>query len=252
MRKLLTGIWLWQMVAFGTVLQLGHFYMHGLQAWHWLFIDHTSAYMTPLGWSLSDWLGKIFVPGVCGPHVMMVGMEWMHLLLNVSFVGTLLIALRLMPNVWIERALAVELMHLGEHIALTASCMLYGVGNGWSTLFGYASVLFGHDGGIGFRVMWHFLINFAPTGLMAWGMYKAARVRIANGEIDHTRLLRDLERSKGAELTDDELRMFGSAVGRWRTQRYLKDIQNLPAAEQANAVTAYALRSIAGLVNLGA
>lgn len=176
MRKLLTGVILWRIVFAGVLIQLAHFYMHGVQAWHWLTVDRSTAYMTPLGWRISDWLGGCIVPNMCGMYAKMVGMEWMHLILNIVFVGTLLLTLKLAPSKWIRLALAVELMHLGEHIGLTASYMLYGQDYGWSNLFGYAVQWFGHNAGVGYKVWWHFLINFAPTGFMLYGMREHFKV----------------------------------------------------------------------------
>lgn len=172
---------LWPMVIIGTAIQLCHFYMHGLQTWHWLFVDRSTAYMTPLGWHISDQLGMVFY-GYAHAGMMatkMVGMQWMHLLLNCAFVGTLLLALRLAPNKYMRWALAVELMHLGEHIALTTSAMLTGgIDYGWSNLFGYAVVWFGHNAGVGYKVWWHFLINFVPTWGMLWGMRKSLENKV--------------------------------------------------------------------------
>lgn len=190
MRKLLTGIWLWRVVFAGVLIQLVHFYMHGVQAWHWLAVDRATAYMTPEGWRISSWLGSLIYPSMCGPMAMMVGMEWMHLILNVVFVGTLLLALWLAPSKWLRWALAVELAHLGEHIGLTATMMLYGQDYGWSNLFGYAVVWFGHNAGVGYKVLWHFLINFAPTGFMLWGMReyfkrKPALIRLENVRLSY-------------------------------------------------------------------
>lgn len=187
MRKLLTGVLLWRIVFAGVLIQLAHFYMHGVQAWHWTFVDRTTAYMTPEGWHISSWLGELI--GYNGMRAQMVGMEWMHLLLNVAFVGTLLLALKLAPSKWMRWALALELMHLGEHIALTSTCMLYGPDCGWSNLFGYAVVWFGHNAGVGYKVWWHFLINFAPTGFMLKGMMEHFRkprlIRLENGRLHY-------------------------------------------------------------------
>ena len=57
--------------------------------------------------------------------------------------------------------------------------MLYGISNGYTTLFGAAPLIFGHDGAIGFRVLAHFLMNAVPTALMLLALWREAKLRAA-------------------------------------------------------------------------
>lgn len=66
---------------------------------------------------------------------------------------------------------------------------------------------------------------------------------IGNGELDHERFLRDLDRAKGSELTREELITFGRAAGRWVARRYFTELESLPEAERVAKVLEYALNS---------
>jgi len=150
----------------GTAFQAGHFTEHAIQAHEWLFTDRTKPWMSDIAMWLSMHMGA----------TMPVGMELLHLTGNLIFLVTLLAWCVLWsPNSLMRKAFIVEAFHLTEHINLTATVLLYGKAIGWSTLFGYAPTLFGHDGAVGFRVLWHFGMNLIPSALMLLAMVERNR-----------------------------------------------------------------------------
>lgn len=157
---------LWAAAILGTGFQIGHFVEHALQAEQWLFVDRTQAWMS----GLACWLTLLINPS------MVKGMEVLHLTGNLIFLATLFIWMELHPgNVWMRRGFIVEAFHLTEHISLTATAFLYGHAVGWSTAFGFAPALFGHDGAIGYRVLWHFGMNLIPSAFMLLAMLPKPR-----------------------------------------------------------------------------
>lgn len=145
----------------GTLFQIGHFTEHAIQAHEWLFTDRTQPWMSGLAMLLTTLISSN----------MAKGMEVLHLGGNLVFLATLWLWMELKPgNVWFRRGFIVEAFHLTEHIALTATVFLYGHAVGWSTGFGFAPALLGHDGAVGYRVLWHFGMNLVPSVLMLWGM----------------------------------------------------------------------------------
>lgn len=163
----------------GTVFQAGHFVEHAVQAGHWLFAERSAPWMSGLACWLSMHMGA----------TMAKGMEVLHLTGNLIFLVTLFLwmALDVTGNQWMRRAFLVEAFHLTEHISLTATIFLYGKAAGWSTLFGFAPALFGHDGTVGFRVLWHFGMNLIPTLFMVLAMTapKARRYMSVSGYPTH-------------------------------------------------------------------
>lgn len=147
----------------GTLFQIGHFAEHAVQAGQWLFVDRTQPWMS----GLACVLALIFDQGMAR------GMELLHLAGNLIFLDTLILWAYLRPDKWINRAVWVEAFHLTEHISLTATVFLYGRAVGWSTAFGFAGALFGHDGAVGYRVLWHFGMNLIPSVLLAVSMAPA-------------------------------------------------------------------------------
>jgi len=163
-------IGLWSVAVLGTVFQAGHFTEHAIQAHEWLFTDRTKPWMSDIAMWLSMHMGA----------TMPVGMELLHLTGNLIFLVTLAAWCILMtPNNLMRKAFLVEAFHLTEHINLTATVLLYGKAVGWSTLFGYAPMLFGHDGAVGFRVLWHFGMNLIPSLLMLVAMLPKSDAQLA-------------------------------------------------------------------------
>lgn len=146
----------------GSVFQVGHFVEHAVQAGQWLFVNRSAAWMSGLACWLSVHMGA----------TMASGMEVLHLTGNLIFLVTLAlwVVLDVTGNKWMRRAFLVEAFHLTEHISLTATILLYGKAAGWSTLFGFAPALFGHDEAVGFRVLWHFGMNLIPSAFMVLAM----------------------------------------------------------------------------------
>lgn len=148
-------------VSFGIAFQIGHFIEHLLQAAHWLLRDRSYAWMSSLAMSLVMWLNP----------VMKVGMEELHLLGNLIFLLTLIGVYILIPNKYLKWAVWVETFHLWEHLSLTLSVISIGRPIGMSTLWGYVGHLPLNEA-VGYRVMWHFVMNLIPSALMARGMYQ--------------------------------------------------------------------------------
>ena len=155
MKRLLLAV-----AVLGTAFQVGHFTEHAIQAHEWLFVNRSQAWMSDLAMWLSMHMGP----------TMASGMEVLHLTGNLIFLVTLYAWLALKPSVWMRRAFIVEAFHLTEHIALTATVFLYGHAVGWSTAFGFAPEWFGHNGAVGYRVLWHFGMNLIPSFLMMWAL----------------------------------------------------------------------------------
>lgn len=160
---------LWAIAILGTAFQVGHFVEHAAQAGEWVFVDRTQAWMSTLACDLSLLLNAS----------MARGMEVLHLTGNLIFLVTLAAWWKLKGSAF-RAPFLVEAFHLTEHISLTATVFLYGKAAGWSTLFGFAPELLGHNGAVGFRVLWHFGMNLIPSAMMAWAMRGALRRALRN------------------------------------------------------------------------
>lgn len=148
----------------GTAFQAGHFVEHTVQFYHWLMIDRSYAYMSPIAMNLVHHIGSALVPHADMVRTHMVGMEVLHLIGNQIFLATLMAWYALRPSRLMKYALLVETFHMVEHMALVISALLLNHAYGLSTI-----------GGIGYRVSWHFVMNLIPTALMIAAMRKQKR-----------------------------------------------------------------------------
>lgn len=159
-------------ITLGVVFQIGHFIEHATQAGMWVFVDRSTAYMSPLAMMLVHLIGGLLLKGQNMARQMLVGMEMLHLVGNLIFLGTLAGMYHISPKREIGWALKVETFHLYEHIMLTSTAIFLGKAVGLSTLFGGADALGDHNFAVGYRVLWHFAMNLVPSALMAWSMAK--------------------------------------------------------------------------------
>ncbi|MBI2030634.1 hypothetical protein HYT05_03360 [Candidatus Kaiserbacteria bacterium] len=170
--------WIWYMLAIvvvlGVTFQIAHFLEHGIQAGVWFWGSRSAPWMSAAAMWLSHSFGQWFfhMTGEVVPmeRQMMMGMELLHLVGNSIFLVTIASLYYFVPTKWVRWAFYVEGFHLYEHIMLTSTCYFIGKPIGLSTLFGGTAFLFQKEGLVGFRVMWHFLMNLVPTSLMMMGM----------------------------------------------------------------------------------
>ena len=144
----------------GGVFQLGHFAEHVAQAGYWLAHRSDAPWMTPWASSLASSFGRL-ATGTPG-----FGMEALHLTGNMIFFGgataiAVVISRGGRPDARRPARLgvAVQGLHVLEHVALTATVLAGGPARGLSTLFGTL------DPGPGlwtYRVWWHLTINTTP------------------------------------------------------------------------------------------
>lgn len=168
----------------GLAFQVFHLFEHLVQLSYWALHPTAAPYMTP--WAMVG-VRALNIDGIA-----MSGMELLHLVGNTIFMAAIVglgVIIRRRsgrlgaPMVW---ALAIQGLHLLEHVALTGSLLIGGRAIGISTLFG---TLQPGPAGWTYRVWFHFMINLAAT--------------IAAGVA--------LQRSR--QTGPDDLRVLGGRVG---------------------------------------
>ena len=158
-------------VTLGISFQIGHFLEHAYQFGVWVFGPRDKPWMSVVAMWLCEKLGMLVLPmpDICTDEKafmarqMALGMEVLHLVGNSIFLVTIGLLYYLIPSKWIKAALYVETFHLYEHIMLTCTLIFLGKPVGLSTLFGGTAYFFGKEGIVGYRVGWHFVMNFIPT-----------------------------------------------------------------------------------------
>jgi hypothetical protein len=168
--------WRWALIAGavgGGVFQLGHFAEHVAQVGYWALHTDKAPWMTPWASALADSFGRL-APGTSG-----FGMEALHLVGNAIFLAGAVAILT-----WVVRngpvsshrparaGVAVQSVHVVEHVALTVSVIVGSRPRGLSTLFGTL------DPGPGlwtYRVWWHLTVNAVATTLLAVALARAHR-----------------------------------------------------------------------------
>ena len=153
----------------GLIFQIGHFLEHTVQFGVWLFGDRTAPWMSAPVMELVHMVGAYYFPTADMARQMSAGMEILHLIGNTIFLTTLLSLLYFIRSKWVRYAFYVEMFHLYEHISLTLSIIYLGKPIGFSTLFGASVPLLGSQLAIGYRVFWHFIMNFVPSALFMMG-----------------------------------------------------------------------------------
>lgn len=184
--------------AAGALLafQAFHFLEHLIQLGYWFMHPDARPYMTPWATVGADGLGlwSADLPGAGTP--MMRGMELLHLVGNLLFLGGLIalgqVAKRARPQMRLPGlgiATVAQSVHVAEHVLLSATLFGFGEAYGISTLFGYGN---GAAWGGTVRVWFHFLINLAGTAPAAVafatyldeGAYRAALRRFEPAHAD--------------------------------------------------------------------
>jgi hypothetical protein len=150
----------WAAVAVaGIGFQVFHFVEHVAQLTYWGIHPGHPPWLTPWAEVGRDALALDGDPAT--------GSELLHLVGNVIFLAALLALWRYVRGSGLGRvralhpALVLQGFHLGEHVLLTATWVLWGRALGLSTLFGALS---GPSLGT-YRIWWHFLVNLAATVL---------------------------------------------------------------------------------------
>ncbi len=147
-------------VGVGAVaFQGAHFFEHILQAGYWVLHPTEAPWLTPWAATGRDLLAA------SGDKI--TGAEYLHLVGNaVFFVGLIALCMlfagagrKLAEMRSLKAAVWVQGFHVGEHVVLTASYLMFGKALGFSTMFGLlqGTALSTH------RVWWHFTINLLAT-----------------------------------------------------------------------------------------
>lgn len=159
----------------GLLFQGAHTAEHVAQVVQWGTTPSAPAWLSPWAVTLRDGLA---VGGVA------LGNELLHLLGNLVFlVGALALlalvgrgAVRPARPGPVRAAVAVQVAHVVEHVALTVSVLTVGRPIGVTTLFG--TVEAGPDA-TALRVLAHFMINAVASGLLVHGLGRSGVLSVA-------------------------------------------------------------------------
>ena len=151
------------------VVQSVHVSEHIAQMAMWIRYPGRPPWMSVWATDLSRWLGGVRLDRNAESTLAMArGMEYLHLIGNLVFlIGAILLWHHAKPNNqgrarrWARATVAVQSLHVIEHIALTITILTIGQAVGFSTTFGAL------DGTrlSTYRVWWHGSINLAATAL---------------------------------------------------------------------------------------
>jgi hypothetical protein len=163
----------------GGVFQLGHFAEHLAQASYWVTHRDDAPWMTPWASSLAHSFGRL------ASGTPSFGMEALHLVGNLIFlIGAfpILCIVNRRGRTDVQRparmGVAVQTVHVLEHVALTATVLAGGPARGLSTGFG----LFDPGPGLWtYRVWWHLTINAIGTVALAAALLRWRRSAPAIG-----------------------------------------------------------------------
>jgi hypothetical protein len=192
-KKLLCNV-LAMLVGLGLAFQIGHFVEHAVQFGVWLsgkyqwVVDNFCGRDTPfMSWPVTEAVraaGAWLFPEANVARQMMMGVELLHLVGNGLFLATIAGVMYLVPSKWARWAFYIEGAHLCEHVALTLTAYWIGKPIGLSTLFGQASLWWGKEASVGWRVAWHFVMNLMPLPfvMVALMQYWSAGARSAGPE----------------------------------------------------------------------
>lgn len=166
-------------VAAGLAFQVAHALEHLIQVTVWMGSPLTGPFMTPWARALVRGLAR----AAGGDPA--VGMELLHLIGNAVFAVTLVGLAGLCQTrveagsvgdwptalLLIRRAMAVQMLHLAEHVLLIATVLTTGTATGVSTLFGVLEA--GTPEAVAVRVLFHFMLNAIPTVLVLQALLHA-------------------------------------------------------------------------------
>jgi hypothetical protein len=155
--------------AGGITFQAVHFLEHGAQLGYWAARPSEPAWISP--WALPAVEGLAWLCGPLWDHRPALGTEMLHLLGNIIFLAAIVAMAMLVRNagtpirgIWgLGALLAVQSLHVFEHVLLTGSVVVANQAVGFSTLFGQLS----GEALVGYRVWFHFVFNLAGTLLAA-------------------------------------------------------------------------------------
>lgn len=147
-------------VVGGLLFQAFHFSEHGAQLGHWLMDRGGPPWMSRWAMWGRDTLANLFDTSPA------VGMELLHLVGNLIFfvalIGALSVVARAAPaRSGFVQARRWQMLHLAEHVALTATVVAIGRPIGLTTGFGLWDA--SADVGVAVRVCTHFVLNLVPT-----------------------------------------------------------------------------------------
>jgi hypothetical protein len=174
-------------VGLGLAFQLGHFAEHGVQFAVWLwgkyewvvtyFCGRDTPFMSAPVTELVRLTGGYLFPAADIKRQMMMGVEILHLVGNSIFLAAIAGVFYFTRSKWARYAFYIEAAHLCEHIALALSVYYLGKPLGLSTMFGQASLWWGQELAVGYRVAWHFVMNLLPMPfvIIALVQYWSAR-----------------------------------------------------------------------------
>jgi hypothetical protein len=170
------------LVGMGLAFQIGHFLEHAVQfaVWsggksQWVaanFCGRDTPYMSRPVTEMVELLGAYLFPTATVARQMMMGIEILHLIGNCIFLATIAGVYYFIPVKLVRYALYIEGAHMCEHIALTLSAYYLGKPIGLSTMFGQASLWWGQELAVGWRVSWHFVMNLLPLPFVMMAMMR--------------------------------------------------------------------------------
>ena len=163
------GIVLLALMSAALIVQSIHMSEHIAQMAMWIRYPGRPPWMSDWAAGISRWLGGVRLDRNAESSLAMArGMEYLHLIGNLVFlIGVILLWHHTKPNTqgrarrWAGATVAVQGLHVIEHIALTITILTTGQAVGFSTTFGAL------DGTrlSTYRVWWHGSINLAATAL---------------------------------------------------------------------------------------
>jgi hypothetical protein len=179
-------------VGLGLAFQIGHFAEHAVQFAVWLsgkypwvvstFCGRDTPFMSHPVTELVQVIGAYLFAEADLARQTMMGTEILHLIGNSIFLATIAGLFVLVPGKWVRYAFCIQAAHLCEHISLAVSAYCIGKPIGLSTMFGDASLWWGKEMAVGWRVSWHFVMNLLPMPFVAaalmqhWSIERSARV----------------------------------------------------------------------------
>lgn len=157
----------------GVGFQVAHFVEHVAQLGYWFAHPLEAPWLTP--WAV---FGRDMLAGGGA-----TGTELLHLIGNgIFFVGLIGMCLVLVckqlsinDHLLLKRAIMWQGVHVAEHVALTATWVMFGKAIGISTFFGLVSA---GPFSSSYRVWWHFAINLFVTVLATRALRGFAKERL--------------------------------------------------------------------------